>query len=248
MSKQHDPGADRAPMMESLESRQLMSHTVSATRLTFTTTATSGTESNPISQSVSAKLTANGLPLRTATVYIVVDNKYVLGQGETARSGYVSLKLPNVIAGNHSIAAYFLGATRYAASTSKGTALAITAPRYTTTASGLKYATITAGTGATTATGNTIDVTYAGYVSTGALFGTSLTGGVDAILSVELGNSAVDDLPQGLDEGLTGMKVGETRVLVVPPSLGYGAQGDTNNNVPANATLVYFVTMQGISA
>lgn len=247
MSKQHNPGADRAPMMESLESRQLLSHTISATRLTFTTTATSGTESNPISQSVSAKLTSNGLPLRTATVYIVVDGKYAIGQGQTGRSGYVSLKVPNVLAGTHTLAAYFLGATRYASSQSKATSLAITAPRYTTTASGLKYATITPGTGATTVTGNTVDVTWAGYLSTGYSFGTSLTGGVDALLSVILGNSAADDLPQGLDEGLTGMKVGETRVLVVPPSLGYGAQGNSNNNIPANATLIYFVTMQGIS-
>ena len=41
------------------------------------------------------------------------------------------------------------------------------------------------------------------------------------------------------------MKVGETRVLVVPPSLGFGSTA--GGHIPANSTLVYFVTLQEIS-
>ena len=47
---------------------------------------------------------------------------------------------------------------------------------------------------------------------------------------------------RGLDEGVAGMKIGETRRLIVPPDLGYGAAGSPPI-IPANATLIFDITL-----
>ena len=45
----------------------------------------------------------------------------------------------------------------------------------------------------------------------------------------------------GIDQGVAGMRVGGKRRIVVPPDLGFGAQG--NNLVPGNATLLFEVEL-----
>ena len=46
----------------------------------------------------------------------------------------------------------------------------------------------------------------------------------------------------GWDEGVQGMKAGGTRVLTIPPSMGYGARG-AGGVIPPNATLLFEIEL-----
>ena len=110
----------------------------------------------------------------------------------------------------------------------------------TTTPSGLRYEDLTVGSGPAAASGNTVSVRYSGWLTNGKLFDSNAKGG--APLAFRIGNQEVI---QGWDEGLTGMKVGGKRKLVIPPSLGYGAEGSPPV-IPPNATLIFDVELLGI--
>ena len=109
--------------------------------------------------------------------------------------------------------------------------------KYVTTPSGLKYYDIKVGDGASPAKGQKVKVHYSGWLTDGTLFDSSVERGQP--FSFTLGAGEV--IP-GWDEGVATMKVGGKRQLVIPPSLGYGAQG-AGGVIPPNATLIFEVEL-----
>jgi peptidylprolyl isomerase len=110
-----------------------------------------------------------------------------------------------------------------------------------TTASGLKYVDIKVGNGATPKAGQTVEVHYTGWLTDGKKFDSSKDR--NAPFSFPLGQGRVI---KGWDEGLSTMKVGGGRKLIIPPTLGYGAGGAGGGLIPPNATLVFEVEFLGI--
>lgn len=102
------------------------------------------------------------------------------------------------------------------------------------------------GTGDEAVSGKTLSVNYTGWLwdrsappdFKGLLFDTSAQRGP---FSFTLGAGQVI---QGWDEGLVGMKVGGTRRLVIPPSMGYGKT--RTSAIPPDASLVFEVQLLSV--
>ena len=110
-----------------------------------------------------------------------------------------------------------------------------------TTKNGMKIETTTEGTGAAIVNGQTALMEYTGMLTDGTVFdATSRHGGEP--FSFILGAGQVI---KGWDQGVLGMKVGESRRLTIPADLAYGSQG-IGGVIPPNATLVFDVTLKGI--
>jgi FKBP-type peptidyl-prolyl cis-trans isomerase len=97
------------------------------------------------------------------------------------------------------------------------------------------------GTGKTAKAGDTVSVQYVGSLyHNNEVFDNSWDKGQP--FSFPLGQGQVI---QGWDKGVEGMTVGGRRELVIPPDLGYGAQGSPPT-IPAGATLVFVVDLEKV--
>lgn len=106
------------------------------------------------------------------------------------------------------------------------------------TPSGLKVEILQEGKGQLPQKGQTVTVHYTGTLADGKKFDSSRDRGQP--FSFTLGAGQVI---RGWDEGLALMKVGTRARLIIPPQLGYGAQGAGRGLIPPNATLVFDVEL-----
>ena len=112
-----------------------------------------------------------------------------------------------------------------------------------TTPSGLQIIDVKEGTGASPK-GKTAVVHYTGWLYKDGQKGAKFDSSVDRNepFSFPVGAGRVI---KGWDEGVATMKVGGKRTLIIPPQLGYGAQG-AGGVIPPNATLMFDVELLAV--
>lgn|SRR5688572_8491835 len=98
------------------------------------------------------------------------------------------------------------------------------------------------GAGADAVSGKNVTVNYTGW-----LYDPTKTDGKGLQFDSSVGQTPLTftvgagHVIQGFDRGVTGMRAGGARRIVVPPSLGYGAS--RNNSIPPYATLVFEIEL-----
>ena len=110
-----------------------------------------------------------------------------------------------------------------------------------TTPSGLQYEDSLVGAGDQAKSGDKVTVHYTGWLFNdgvqGAKFDSSKDREQPFVFSLGAGM-----VIRGWDEGVSGMKVGGQRCLIIPPELGYGARG-AGSVIKPNATLKFDVEL-----
>lgn len=106
--------------------------------------------------------------------------------------------------------------------------------------SGLKIIDSKEGQGEAVKAGNFIQVHYTGWLYENGVRGTKFDSSVDRGQPFEftVGRGVIS----GWSEGVVGMKPGGKRELIIPPALGYGAQG-AGGVIPPNATLDFEIEL-----
>jgi len=99
---------------------------------------------------------------------------------------------------------------------------------------GMKQWEVAEGMGDPCPTGATVTIHYTGWLTDGKKFDSSRDG--------KPAEFPLKRLIKGWQEGVPGMKPGAKRYFVIPPELGYGAEG-FGDEIPKNATLVFEIEL-----
>ena len=118
--------------------------------------------------------------------------------------------------------------------------LAEVAAGFDKTESGLHYKIINKGNGAQAEKGKTVSVHYKGSLLDGTVFDSSYKRNEPIDFPLGMGNVIA-----GWDEGIALLSVGDKARFVIPPHLGYGAQG-AGGVIPPNATLIFDVELVAV--
>jgi peptidylprolyl isomerase len=107
-------------------------------------------------------------------------------------------------------------------------------PNMTLTSSGIRYRIEREGTGDKPAANRTVSVHYIGSLLDGTVFDNSRVRGRP--IEFQAGTGRVI---QGWDESVMDMRVGERRLVIIPPELAYGERGAGDGLIPPNSFLVF---------
>ncbi len=111
---------------------------------------------------------------------------------------------------------------------------------WTTLPDGLKYTELVEGTGAEVAATDTVSVKYTAYFTSGKKINSMDTGSTPVVITL-----GMKEKTAGMDEGVTGMKVGGKRRLWIPADLAYGSAGHSPD-IPSNSILIVDVEVVNI--
>lgn len=88
--------------------------------------------------------------------------------------------------------------------------------------------------------GKKVSVQYTGTLTDGTEFDSSAkNNNIPLVFTIGAG-----EMIPGFEQGVRGMRVGGTRRITIPPSLGYGDRA--NGDIPANSTLIFEVTLEKV--
>ena len=185
----------------------------------------------------SAVLQSDGTPL-TLTLDAKGRASYRFGSGDLT-----------LFVGKQVLTAQYTSTDSLPASTSRAASVKVTVPKLKSASDGLQSGTVKKGKGkAVVKAGQSVSVLYTGLLAgSGQIFDYATANhgtGSQPFLTFTVEASPEAVIP-GFDEGVVGMKVGETRVLVIPSALGYGSQD--NGPIPANSNLVFVVTLLSVT-
>jgi FKBP-type peptidyl-prolyl cis-trans isomerase len=110
-------------------------------------------------------------------------------------------------------------------------------PEAKKTNSGIRYVILQAGTGERPKPGENVAVLYTGRLLSGDVFDQNLDKDKPFIFRV-----AREQVIQGWDQVLQLMRVGEKRIVIIPPELAYGTRGQPPK-ISRNATLAFTIEL-----
>ena len=131
-----------------------------------------------------------------------------------------------------------------------GAAAPVASPAFAAQAtqqSAFKMIDVKAGKGAAAKPGELVTVNYTGWLYEHGAKGKKFDSSFDHGQPFSFGLGAGQVIP-GWDKGVAGMKVGGKRTLIIPPDLGYGANGTPDGTIPPNATLIFDVELVKIGS
>lgn len=106
----------------------------------------------------------------------------------------------------------------------------------------LKSTDLKVGTGQEAKAGDAVTVEYTGAIaSNGVIFQSTKDTGSPVSLDL-------DNVIEGWKQGIPGMKVGGQRRLIIPAAMAYGENPPSGSGIPANAPLVFDITLDSIGA
>lgn len=97
------------------------------------------------------------------------------------------------------------------------------------------------GGGAIANAGKLVKLRYIGYLANGVIFDKNTNVATDSVLTFTIGSGSVI---QGFDEGLIGMRQGGKRMIIIPPTLGYGSTARAG--IPANSILIFNISLTSV--